>query len=185
MEGPSRGLRRPVPVHSAPALVHVVGKAGEVLSADKADPEVLFSGELQLAYGSPGVHELRRLARLLGRRELGRRTGQSAKVFERFLAGGSTSPEVLAAVSAVASSDPSVGEPLPRCARPGCSMPARERSRWCSEACKEAAQRARRSEGSAADDIDQDALARVPQCPRCATFLLGATSRHICEGASS
>jgi hypothetical protein len=133
MEGPKRGLRHPVAVRSHPSLLSVVGKAGEVLFADKVDPEREPVAP-QLVYGSPGVEELRNRAIMLGRRELARRTELSDSRYRRFVEGSETSDETLSLVARAAQMDTASR----RCSYPGCERPARPRSITCSEACRKA-----------------------------------------------
>jgi hypothetical protein len=131
MEGPRRGLRHPVPVRSHLGLFRVVGKAGETVFADEVDPD-RDPVEPQLVYGTLGIEDLRRKAIVLGRREIGRRTGKPASRFQRFLQGSGTSDETLSLFAEAIEME----VPIHLCAAPGCGRPARHRSLTCSEACR-------------------------------------------------
>ena len=65
MTGPRRGLRTPVPVHTHPALFHIIGRSGEILGDGSEGPSLLFGT-------AAGWEELRRQASAIGAPEIAR-----------------------------------------------------------------------------------------------------------------
>ncbi len=184
MEGPRRGLRSAVPVFSHPALVEVVGKAGEALWAVDEDPDADVDA-LVLSYGAPRLDALRTVARRIGRREVARRAGVSARKVRTFATGGRSAPDVVAAVAAGM-------ENYRPCEQCGGRLEGRAR-RWCSKRCQKAGERAKRGGRSlsphtwgcpscaATSDDGHCGACDEAWCTACGTVLLGAARRGPCS----
>ena len=133
-EGPRRGLRKPVPVHSTTAATRVVGRHGEALMAVYEDPETPVAKTDQLDYGGllPPVEDLRERARKAGLREMERRTGIAKQTLSDWIRGANSSEHLL--VTVVMALDTISADPLPVCALEGCTdrVPNR-RAKWCGD----------------------------------------------------
>lgn len=130
MNGPRRGLRHPVPVHTHPALTHVVGRTGEPL-ADGSQPPVLVLGS------GTGWEELRKKAAATGAASIARAADIPRRTATDVIYGhAQPTAETMAKIVAVVEE-----EPDRRC--PGCGEPMTGRSdkRWCSDRCRMAAAR--------------------------------------------
>ncbi len=163
MEGPRQGLRHPALVRSHPALVELVGRV-DTWSADRdadpADAEV---------YGEGDVVPLVDGARALGTAVLAAR-GLAPRTADRVVAGkGRHSSRVLAKTAAAIATGPVER----RCQGPGCTetVTGRRDKRFCTNACRMAAQRAPMAPSPAATDV---------VCARCGCVLLGAAAHGAC-----
>ena len=163
MVGPRRGLRHPALVRSHPALVELVGRA-DTWTADPDrcpdDAEV---------YGAGDVARLLADARVLGTAELAAR-GLAPRTAARVVAGKARhSSRVLAKTAAAIATGPVER----RCEGPGCTetVTGRRDKRFCTNACRMAAQRAPMAPSPAATDI---------VCARCGCVLLGAAAHGAC-----
>jgi hypothetical protein len=135
MTGPRRGLREPVSVFSHPGLVEVVGRAGDALWGADEDPD---ADGVALTYGAPQLEALRCAARAVGRREVARRAGLSARKVRTFAAGGRIDAGIVAAVAA------SLSDVDGHCRTCGGVLIGRARL-WCSKRCQKAGERAGRA----------------------------------------
>ena len=163
MVGPRRGLRRPALVRSHPALVELVGRADTWTADPDGDPD-----DAQV-YGEGDVARLLADARALGIAELTAR-GLAPRTAARVVAGKARhSPRVLATTAAATA----IGPVERRCQGPGCTkaLTGRQDKRFCTNACRMAAQRAPMVPSRAATDI---------VCARCGCVLLGAAAHGAC-----
>jgi hypothetical protein len=144
MEGPRRGLRTPVPVHTHPALFHVTGRAGELMEDGSESPALEFGA-------AEGWQELRRAALRIGAPEIARLGDMSRRTVSNVLSGGSKPTEATLATIAAA---------LARASRrrcPGCDQEITGRSdrRWCSDRCRKATRRAAAKERTEVSQVDR------------------------------
>ena len=158
--GPRRGLRRPAPIESHPALVELVGRSTTWQGAGGSEPVTFpsFTARDDLVFHARSLGS----GALIG-------AGVPPRTAGRIVAGGRPDPltvERLAVAVAVTS---------PRqCAGPGCQQELQGRShrRFCSDACSK---RARRAASRSAQT--KDAFAGIPACA-CGTVLFGAAARQ-------
>ena len=123
MVGPWRGLRTAEPVHTNPALVHVVVRSGALF--DGTDGAALVFGS------TSGSDELREEAQAIGAAEIARRADLPVRTVERYVSGertpkGEQAAKFAAAVLGVRERH-GVG-----CAKP---IVGRSDRRWCTNAC--------------------------------------------------
>jgi hypothetical protein len=135
VEGPTRGLRRVVPICSSQSGTRVVGRHGEALLAVYEDPETPIADLQQLDYGTvlPDAQALRDRARKAGLREVGRRSGLPEQSVSDWVNGAASSEDFVVAVAMTL--DEIEAEPARTCALDGCDEPAPGRhAKWCSGA---------------------------------------------------
>jgi hypothetical protein len=131
-EGPTRGLRRVVPVRSSASATRVVGRHGEALLAVYEDPETPVAQLDQLDYGTilPSLGELRERARKAGMREVSRRSSVPERSVSDWVNGAASSENLVVAVAMAL--DEINAEPVRICALEGCDEPASGRhGKWC------------------------------------------------------
>ena len=169
MDGPRRGLRHPALVRSHPALVELVGR-GDTWTADPAgDPD---DAEV---YGEGDATRLLEDARALGAGELATR-GLAPRTADRIVAGRSKhSSRVLVQTAAAIAAGPEER----RCQGPGCAetVTGRRDKRFCTNACRMAAQRA--SAGP------PPVHATEVVCGLCGCVLLGAAAHGVCPACGN
>ena len=173
-----RGVRIPIPVRSRDDLTEIVGKEGDDLYRQLADPNAIKGDDLNIYRLADTWTPILERAKALGAKELNRRGVHRSTAYEVLAEHRRPSAETAALIAEIVrDTDTRAPTSLWRpCARPGCPKIVKTPQLWCRPGCKKAVQRA------------EEALALhargAKRCRRCDTIRYGSHTGS-CPGCAS